>query len=418
MKAQSMNSDSCSSSSGQKFDHSYRYALSITSQFYFCGIPFRLDTTPKCPLNCLYCFAMSRGGRRTSTNLLVDPKDIQKKVDTVINNREKDINSYLLGHSMPIHFGGMSDPFSTPEIAERSLKILSILNQIGAPIVISTKNTALLQDDRFISEILKLTNSVIQVSFSAYDKKFSSIIEPNVPNPQKRIADIKILTSSGVKVIARIQPIFPNMVEDINNSLIPALGEAGVIHSILEFLKIPVESKLGRTADLFTALNWDGYLYYKKSHAEKVGREWMLPTRIKWEIIQPLIDKIHKAGMTYGAGDYGLNHLGDTDCCCGIDRISGFSNWHKGNFSYIIKNNRTNVIKFNEGIRDTLPLQSIEMYINSHSRIAGRNDIYGLLVDKWNRPGTVNAPNTYLGVEWRGDYDEKGNCVYFKSDSF
>lgn len=57
-----------------------------------------------------------------------------------------------------------------------------------------------------------------------------------------------------------------------------------------------------------------------------------------------LIAQIHKYGITYGAGDYGLNHLGDTDCCCDPDQIKGFSNW--------IRNTRTNVIIFNENIQE------------------------------------------------------------------
>ena len=63
-----------------------------------------------------------------------------------------------------------------------------------------------------------------------------------------------------------------------------------------------------------------------------------------------------------------------------------------------------------------IPSQSIRMYINSHSRISGDNTIYNYLKDKWNRPGTTNAPDTFLGVEWKGDLDEEGNCVYYKSN--
>jgi len=44
---------------GQSVD--YKYAMSVTSQFYFCGVPFRLDTSPKCLMNCAYCFAMAKG---------------------------------------------------------------------------------------------------------------------------------------------------------------------------------------------------------------------------------------------------------------------------------------------------------------------------------------------------------------------
>jgi hypothetical protein len=41
---------------------SYRYALSLTSQFYFCGLPLRLDSYKGCPSKCIYCFVGSRQG--------------------------------------------------------------------------------------------------------------------------------------------------------------------------------------------------------------------------------------------------------------------------------------------------------------------------------------------------------------------
>lgn len=35
----------------------YGSPISLTSQFYFCGVPLRLDTYSGCSHNCLYCFA-------------------------------------------------------------------------------------------------------------------------------------------------------------------------------------------------------------------------------------------------------------------------------------------------------------------------------------------------------------------------
>lgn len=40
----------------------YTNSLSLTSQFSFCGLPFRLDTYSGCSFSCAYCFARIRGG--------------------------------------------------------------------------------------------------------------------------------------------------------------------------------------------------------------------------------------------------------------------------------------------------------------------------------------------------------------------
>jgi len=394
----------------------YRYALVPTSQFYFCGIPFRLDTTPKCPLNCSYCFAMSRGGRRTSTHLFTDPSKIQRKINRLFTSdcNKKDIVDEFLLNKMPVHFGGMSDPFGSSRITARSKQILQILHDIDYPVVISTKKTNRLLEDDVFQQISKMKNLVIQVSFSLFDAHMAKKLEPGVPNPMERLKVLKTLNNYGIYTIARLQPIIPTKLDEVSDFLIPMLGEVGVKHIILEFLKLPVEQNLGRLKEMFTALNWDGISYYQKNNAEKNGREWMLPVKMKWELLQPLIEQIHKNGMTYGAGDYGLNHLGDTNCCCGLDKIEGFSTWNKINFSNIIRNSRTNVIMFDDELFHQLPKQSIGMYINSNSRLSEENSMYIYLKTKWNRPGTTNAPDSYLGIRWTGDYDEEGYCVYSK----
>jgi len=66
---------------------------------------------------------MSRGGRRTSTSLLADPGRIRRKVVRLFGSEKKntDIIDELLLSKMPVHFGGMSDPFASSEIIERSL---------------------------------------------------------------------------------------------------------------------------------------------------------------------------------------------------------------------------------------------------------------------------------------------------------
>jgi DNA repair photolyase len=185
---------------------------------------------------------MSRGGRRTSTSLLADPLKIQRKVNRVYCSSAKkttDIIDELLLAKMPVHFGGMSDPFASCEITKRSLQILYTLDEINYPVVISTKNTNLLLEDKAFVQILRMKNLAIQISFSVVDQDHSKVLEPNIPSPLERIKAIKILAKQGVYVIVRLQPLFPNLLVEIGNTLIPSLGEAGVKHIILEFLKLP-----------------------------------------------------------------------------------------------------------------------------------------------------------------------------------
>jgi DNA repair photolyase len=394
---------------------SYRYALAITSQFYFCGIPFRLDTSPKCSLNCLYCFAMSRGGRRTSRNLLADPRMIRNKFMRASQREvdELDIVGAFLKSNMPVHFGGMSDPFANLAVVSTSRELLKILAEFEYPTVISTKKSDELRQDETLSLLKRLRYLVVQVSISS-SGELTDIIEPRAPTLADRLETLRLLHKEEIPTIVRLQPLFPTDVAQVTTELIPRLGETGVQHVIVEFLKLPVERAISRVADLFSKTGWDGLTFYKNVDALRTGREWVLPPEYKWELLQPLIEAIHSNGMTYGAGDYGLNHFSDTDCCCGIDAVEGFSEFFKPNIPYIIKKSKSDYLIFDEFQKIDIPEKSIRMYLNSQCRTDGATTLADYLRSKWNRPGTENAPDTFLGVSWHEEYDENGDCVYRK----
>jgi DNA repair photolyase len=390
----------------------YRYALGLTSQFYFCGIPFRLDTSPKCSLNCSYCFAMTRGGRRTNTSLLASPSIIKNKLARIFNQRSTDIIGDFINANIPIHFGGMSDPFCNERVTKNSLELLKILSDFHYPTVISTKNTQVLLNEDVIRILKNHSKLLVQISFSVIDKKLSNIIEPNVPNPQKRINTISILAKEGINIICRLQPLFPNHLEEIENELIPKLAEIGINHIVTEFLKIPVERNISLFDDLYKSLSMNYLQLYRDKNALLVGREWLLPIKVKFDLNARLVETAHMYHMTFGYGDYGLNHLSDTDTCCGFDKFPGFINLFKMNYSYIIKNSRTNVLYYQDYTSSFN--HSIRMYMNSQCRGDNLNRISDFLHDKWNRPGTINAPDTFLGITWEGEIDEHGDCIYIK----
>lgn len=69
---------------------------------------------------------MSKGGRRTPTDLVADASQIFRKLEKVnrFGSGDSDVTGEFLEQRMPIHFGGMSDPFANHSIAVRSREIL------------------------------------------------------------------------------------------------------------------------------------------------------------------------------------------------------------------------------------------------------------------------------------------------------
>lgn len=396
----------------------YAYALSLTSQFYFCGLPLRLDTTPKCSLNCLYCFAMSRGGRRTSRTLIANPDLIQRKLTKSIETKQPgDILGQMLARKAPIHFGGLSDPFANASVARVSRALLKNFSTYDYPVVISTKNTRLLRDDATMKIIKKMRHVAVQVSFTSSHPRKTALIEPQVPSPQERLDCIEELSTEGIHIIARLQPLIPSWETEIAYNLIPQLANSGCKHVVVEYLKLPVEKNTSLMNKMFSALNWNGYDYYRENGARLVGREWILPKELILERIQPIVNAIRSNSMTYGSADYGLNNAGDTDCCCGIDRLPGFNNWFKGNIAAVIRNARTSKVTFQHLAHNWFPTGSIKRNINSNCRLDGLNDVLSHLKAKWNNPGSINAPDSLSGVSWNGERDAESNCIYSKGVS-
>ena len=243
----------------------YKYALAPTSQFYFCGIPFRLDTTPKCNLDCLYCFAMARGGRRTSKILYVNPQAIKRKFDRIFKNEViADVVSEMLTHKLPVHFGGLSDPFSNQVSSSITQKLLCILASYDYPVILSTKNSNELLKEANIKLLTRIKHLVVQISVSTCDRRFASIIEPGATAPTERIKSIDILSREGIYCMCRVQPLFYNQIPNVVNELIPRLAQAKCKHVMGEYLKLPVEYRTSKFDELLRNINWNAYIFYKQ----------------------------------------------------------------------------------------------------------------------------------------------------------
>lgn len=396
----------------------YEYSLSLTSQFYFCGVPFRLDTSPKCNLNCGYCFAMARGGRRTSTRLLARVESLRRKLGGVFEEGKiESLNSQLLARKIPVHFGGLSDPFSNATTSRVSKSLLQLLAQYDYPVVLSTKNSEELIKDDTVEVLRRIKKLVIQISVTSASEDFARTVEPNAPTTEQRTRAMEKLSRDGFYCICRVQPLFVPQLKNVERELIPMLGERGCRHVIVEHLKLPVEKRRQSFDRMLKKMCWDAYGYYKGHGMIVVGREWMLPNQIKWDNVQGIVDAIHKYRMTYGAGDYGLHHLGDTACCCGIDCVPGFEKWYRANFANIIRNAKGCLIGFREVAKQWRPVGSIKRILNSRCRSTNMgHNMLDYLKRKWNSPGTPNAPDAFMGVKLYGSGSD-GNCVYVREGS-
>ncbi|WP_412464923.1 hypothetical protein [Flavobacterium mekongense] len=401
-------------------EYNYENPLSVTSQFSFCGLPFRMDTYSGCAFGCAYCFARIRGGNINAKKLkAANPELIIKKFKNAQNSRINNglINEYIT-QRVPVHFGGMSDPFQSIEkYYKSSLIVLKYLALIDYPVVISTKST-LVTNAEYLSVLKSFSNLLVQFSFSTLDEKKGSTIEPNVESPIALMNAVETLSKNGIKTAIRWQPYIPFYSEEPED-FVRQIADLGVIHLGFEHLKLPLEKSNDLNAQLKNINDIDIKKYYKTSKGINDGRELILPPEQKVNLIKQVKKIANKSNLTFGAADNEFQYLSDTSCCCsGVDQLKGFENWNKYQIAHAVKKSfdlKKCTIEFSLIENEWKPLGSIDKFINSKSRIIKlekHNSIQDYIIDRWQNLNSAFNPTKFYNVEFNDMYDNNGMKIY------
>lgn len=402
-------------------EYNYKNPLSVTSQFSFCGLPFRMDTYSGCAFGCSYCFARLRGGNIDSKKLkAADPNLIISRFQNALNNTsdtQSMITEYIL-RGVPVHFGGMSDPFQSIERkVQSSLKVLEYLSTINYPIVISTKST-LVSEEPYLGLLKNYPNVVVQFSFSTLDEDLTKIIEPNVALPSKLLETIELLSKNGVKTSIRWQPYIPT-VSETPESFISKITQTGARHIGFEHLKLPLEKNNRINEQILTLKGIDLKRYYEDNKSKHDGRELILTSEKKIETILKVKELAHRSKLTFGAADNEFQYLSDTSCCCsGVDQFKGFENWNKFQISNAVKKSfdkKSKEIRFETIANEWKPTGSIDKHLNSKTRLNNSitpNTVNKYILDRWENLKSPFNPTNFYGVKFNGQHDNNGLKIY------
>lgn len=399
----------------------YAYSLSPTSQFYYCGLPLRLDSYSRCQFSCVYCFAIARGGYRGPQRFsIADVSSLRRRFEYLKMNPPRSVIDELLVTRQPIHFGGMSDPFPPVESELKvTLELLKVLAENQYPTVISTKNN-LFERDEYVS-VLKKGNFILQVSMSSPDDSLLARIDLGAPGPTVLLKALKTMQKEKIPTACRIQPLLPTREKDAFE-LIDACSTVGVKHIAVEHLKLPIEKSSVGISRLSNALGINiREIFFSKS-AQRIGREWILPAKERLERILTFAQYTHKKGLSFGAADNDLLLLSDGECCCsGYDLLSGSKVFFRYTYTEAarrgLKENTVSIGSL-EGI--WCPERSMGKYINSESRLPSSNDkgqgLKEYIKNNWNGSRNGNAPSALYGVVSTGHVDDKGFNIYKFTD--
>lgn len=262
------------------------------SQVILCDLPVRFDTYSGCSHGCRYCFSQ-RNGKVDLANIRV-AEGVAALRAFCRGGRTGDTR--WCDWDIPVHWGGMSDPFQPCEAAQRqSLACLEELADSQYPVVVSTKGR-LAWTEPWLG-LLKRARAVVQLSLVSpkYDE-----LEPGAPPYAERLQAISDLAGC-LRVVIRVQPYVPGVLADVL-AAIPRFREAGAYGIVVEGHKS--EAKLrGRV---------------------KIAGDWCLPEPVLRKDFYQIRQACHENGLRFYSGENRLRGMGDDGCCCGIDGLDGF----------------------------------------------------------------------------------------------
>lgn len=261
------------------------------SQCILCDVPVRFDTYEGCSHACAYCFV----NRKRKLDEIGLGESAEQLKSFINGNRNK--TTIWCDWEIPLHIGGMSDPFQPCEkIHKRTLACLKVLAETKYPFIISTKNTLQVTDEYL--EVLKDCNFVFQASMvcSRFDEW-----EKGAPTFEERLKAITIMRTVAKRTIVRCQPWIPQVQLDVIKNL-PRYKDAGIYGVIFESMKYG--QKKPHTVKFY------GDNVYEKNY--------LIPY---W---QQLKDECHKNGLVFLSGENRLRTMGDSLTCCGCEGLEGF----------------------------------------------------------------------------------------------
>ena len=261
------------------------------SQCYLCDLPIRIDSYEGCSHGCQYCFA-----KKFQDISKIKKGESPERLNAFIRGK-RDGETKWCDWDIPLHWGGMSDPFQPCEKNHKvSLEYLKILKETQYPFVVSTKGKLVIEKEYL--DLLKECNCAVQISMVC-DK--DDKLELGAPTFEERLNMLKILSKSVKRTIVRVQPYMHEVYDDVYKNL-ERFKDAGAYGVIIEGMKFKSAKK--------------GLV--------RIGGDSCYPYEVILKDFLKLKERAHELGLKIYAGENRIRKYGDSLTCCGVDGLEGF----------------------------------------------------------------------------------------------
>jgi len=309
------------------------------SQVVLCDLPIRFDTYKGCTHLCKYCFVQRKKDLQE-----VEKCETEISLRNFINGKRTQMTNWC-DWNIPLHWGGMSDPFQPIEKKyKNSLNCLKVFAETQYPFVVSTKGKLIIEDEYL--NLLRKCNCIVQISMicSRYD-----VLEPGAPTFNERLEMVRILSKNVKRVIIRIQPYMTQVFKDVKGNM-QKFAEAGAYGVIVEGMKFAK----------------------RKPGLIKVGADFVYNKQILKEHFEQLKNEAHKYNLKFYVGENRLRTLGDSMCCCGIEQMEGFKG-NTYNLCHILNNKEYEVTESMKKPDTATCFTSLYQTTLGHQKIKGKS---------------------------------------------
>lgn len=306
--------------------------LELSLKAYACPMPLNIDVYDgiACPYRCIYCFAdtfksslytsffdNSRDVGIRSCNPSFYKKEFDKlwkfrgRIELAKNGIQR-----AIAMEIPLRFGIRFEDFHRQELSKGiSLELLKYLAQEKYPVMINTKSDLIGRDDYV--KALSDNQSAVHLTLISCDEEFLRKIEPGAPSFRRRLRAASRLISSGIKVVARIEPwmMFINDDSDMIEEYIQHIWEVGI--SNITFDTYSYSADLPGLRRKFHRLGYDFDRMYLLSCDSQPIASLMLGL---------FIDLFRSKGFSCSTFDMGNVPFNNDVICCEVGNLfSGFN---------------------------------------------------------------------------------------------
>ncbi len=267
-----------------------------------CTCPPQLTLNPYtgCGHRCAYCYITAYV--RDAFN----PRPKRDLISRLISDLRRLRPGTLVSMSLS------SDPYTPPE-GELGLtrRVLDLLLRAGARVLVVTKSSLVARD----ADLLGRGRSAVMFTVTTLSEELASRLEPGAPPPRERLRAMSSLSTAGVPVGLRLDPIIPGVndsPEEIERILEEA-RRAGASHVVSSTYKGRPDS-LRRLAEALPEVA--GALKSAYRSGERVGGYLYLPKAARVRLMETVREAALRLGMTFATCREGLAHMNTPGVAC------------------------------------------------------------------------------------------------------